>query len=405
MKSIHFSLVAWSCAVVLACGGDAFTSGSGGTGNSNSNSSGSGNGSGGSATSNPVGGNGGAGSGLAGAGNLGGNSAAIACEENSECDDSNPCTTDSCGANGFCSIRPNSDPCESDDNECTDDRCAGGICIHPATTDPCVDDGNECTGDVCNGGFCTHPSTGQCDCSDAGDCDDSNPCTDDSCDGSGQCQYQNNTGPCADDNNECTDDICDGGSCMHENTTAACTDDGVACTVDVCAQGACTHPEDPNNQCVTVIKILANTLMMDEPRTYVALESQGYLVLGANAEQAELFEVIPVEGTRVKLRAMSTSHFVRVDLDVNDYLVANTSSLDEATEINDTSCGDANEAGAACAPNCRALEAFDDDDLDNVVSAEPTCPNTGCVPLGIRASSTFCDGSAISREAWEFIVQ
>jgi hypothetical protein len=398
-------LVVSCCAVLLACGGNAFTTGNGGANSSGGNSNaGSGNGPNGG--SGGLLGNGGIGSGLGGLGNLGGGSAAIPCEESAECDDDNPCTTDSCAANGFCSIRPNSEPCESDDNDCTEDKCAGGICIHPATTDPCTDDGNECTSDVCNGGFCTHPSTGMCDCNEVGDCDDSNPCTDDSCDGSGECQYQNNTDPCSDDNNECTDDVCSGGSCMHENNTSNCADDGFECTEDFCAQGVCTHPEDPSNQCTSVIKILANSLMMDEPRTYVALENQGYLVLGANVEQAELFEVIPVEGTKIKLRAMSTSHFVSVDLNVNDYLVANTSNVDEATELNDTSCGDANEAGAACAPNCRALEAFDDDDLDNVVSAEPTCPTTGgCVPSGIRASSTFCEGSATSREAWEFIPQ
>jgi hypothetical protein len=413
MKSIGARLLLSCCALSLACGGNAFSAGSGGTTSSSTGGTPS---NGGNAGSVPDPGNnggsggsfgsGGIGAGLGGIANLPGGGPAIPCESNTDCDDANPCTNDSCGSNGFCTIRPNSDPCGSDDNDCTEDKCAGGICIHPATTDPCGDDGDECTNDVCNGGFCTHPSTGMCDCNGAGDCDDSNPCTDDSCDGSGQCQYADNSDPCGDDNNECTDDLCSGGSCMHENNTVDCTDDGIECTEDVCAQGVCTHPEDPTNQCPVVVKILANTLVMDQLRTFVALENQGYLVTGANPDQAELFEVITVEGTKIKLRAMSTGHFVGIDLNNNDYLIANASSLETATEFDDLACADANEAGAACAPNCRSLEALDDDELDNVVSAEPTCPASGgCVPLGIRARSTICEGSATSWEAWEFIYQ
>jgi hypothetical protein len=72
-----------------------------------------------------------------------------------------------------------------------------------------------CTDDVCGGGLCTHPANGECGCDENLDCDDSNPCTDDSCDNNGTCQYANNSEPCADDGNTCTNDLCDEGTCKH----------------------------------------------------------------------------------------------------------------------------------------------------------------------------------------------
>ena len=80
-------------------------------------------------------------------------------------------------------------------------------------------------------------------------CDDSNPCTTDSCDPLTGCKFQNNTLACADDGNTCTNDVCAAGTCTHPNNTATCADDGNACTNDVCAAGTCSHPA--NNTCTT----------------------------------------------------------------------------------------------------------------------------------------------------------
>jgi hypothetical protein len=193
---------------------------------------------------------------------------------------------------------------------------------------------------------------------------------------------------------------------MHENNSNDCTDDGVSCTIDVCEQGVCQHPSDPNNPCATVVKILGNTLMMDSTRTFVRLDNQGYLVFGAGPDDAELFEVTTVEGTTIVLRAMTTGHFVGVDLEKNDYLVANVSNIEEATDIDSAPCMQANGEGAACAPACRGLEVFDDDDNERFVAAEVTCPTTGeCVALGLRARSPECSASQFAWEAWEFVPQ
>ena len=195
------------------------------------------------------------------------------------CDDGNPCTDDQC-VDGICKVTNNAASC-SDANVCTDeDVCASGKCAgtpvvceddNPCTTNWCdpkagcksanisapCDDGNACTvADFCKAGECT-PGPNL-------DCDDKNPCTDDSCDAQAGCGHANNTAPCSDGNactagdtcadgacvpglapacddaNPCTDDSCDPlKGCINAPNVLAC-DDGNACTVEsFCAAGSC----------------------------------------------------------------------------------------------------------------------------------------------------------------------
>ncbi len=118
-----------------------------------------------------------------------------------------------------------------DGNECTDDTCLGeeGCQYVPLSAGECKD-GDVCTvGDHCNAGVCEGSLIS---------CDDSNPCTDDSCDGLGGCQYVNNQGDC-DDQDPCTvADECSGGSCAGVSVNCTCQndsdcqafDDGDLCT-------------------------------------------------------------------------------------------------------------------------------------------------------------------------------
>ncbi len=46
------------------------------------------------------------------------------------------------------------------------------------------------------------------------------------------------------DNNPCTNDTCSAGSCSYTNNTVSCQDDGSSCTNDVCSGGVCTHPDN-----------------------------------------------------------------------------------------------------------------------------------------------------------------
>ena len=129
-----------------------------------------------------------------------------------------------------------------------------------------------CTGD----GDCSAPTpycetvSGTCvECLNAGHCDDSNVCTDDSCDGSYTCQHASNTAAC-DDTLYCNGtDTCSGGSCSqhagdpcvgggecnescdedndncYDAAGTACTNDGNPCTYDECdGSGMCTHPNN-----------------------------------------------------------------------------------------------------------------------------------------------------------------
>jgi hypothetical protein len=79
------------------------------------------------------------------------------------------------------------------------------------------------------------------ECQSEGDCDDENPCTNDSCN-NGQCEYTNIAdGTSCDDNDECTlNDQCSNGSCT--GTSKDC-DDGIDCTVDSCEAGDCIHDD------------------------------------------------------------------------------------------------------------------------------------------------------------------
>ncbi len=64
------------------------------------------------------------------------------------------------------------------------------------------------------------------------DCDDNNPCTDDSCDSVLGCQHADNTDTC-DDGNACTIlDACSGGAC---GGTAIVCNDSNPCTIDSCS--------------------------------------------------------------------------------------------------------------------------------------------------------------------------
>jgi hypothetical protein len=218
------------------------------------------------------------------------------CQQNSDCDDGNLCTTDTCSS-GQCSNVNNSNSC-SDGNACTvGDTCSGGSCqagsalncndSNVCTNDSCdpgsgcqyvnntvsCNDGLFCNGaDTCSGGSCTHAgdpcgsdtcneTTNTCDaCQQHADCNDGNVCTTDSCSG-GQCSNVNNTASC-DDGLFCNGtDTCSGGSCSSHtgdpcsggdtcnetmNTCDACQqhadcDDGNPCTDDECSSGQCLN--------------------------------------------------------------------------------------------------------------------------------------------------------------------
>jgi hypothetical protein len=191
------------------------------------------------------------------------------------CDDGNPCTDDSCDPKVGCKHAANAAPCDADGNGCTGpDACSGGAC-KPGAAKVC-DDGNPCTVDGCDAktGSCTQDGAalegksctgtacgasscagGQCVAAKQNPCDDGNPCTDDSCDGSKGCKHAANAAPCDDANLCTTGDVCAAGSC--KPGAAAQCDDGNPCTDDDCAKVlGCLHtnntaPCDDVDACTT----------------------------------------------------------------------------------------------------------------------------------------------------------
>jgi hypothetical protein len=121
---------------------------------------------------------------LASSAALGGGS----CTGSGDCDDANACTTDTCISNN-CQHTPvaSGAPCgDPSDTTCTDpDTCnAVGVCQRNDAAD-----GITCSlpnlcyvGETCDFGFCRGTYTFGC-CTIAGDCNDHNPCTTDSCAG------------------------------------------------------------------------------------------------------------------------------------------------------------------------------------------------------------------------------
>lgn len=153
----------------------------------------------------------------------------------SSCDDVDACTNgDQCDGAGQCIAGPPLD-C-NDANVCTDDSCDPGLgCVNVDNLAPC-DDADACTtADTCSLGVCVGGAPP--------DCDDTNVCTDDSCDPLLGCVNANNAAAC-DDGNACTTaDACSLGACV--GGAAPDCDDADACTDDSCDPGSgCTNVDN-----------------------------------------------------------------------------------------------------------------------------------------------------------------
>jgi len=150
-----------------------------------------------------------------------------------DCQDDNPCTSDSCDPELGCVflVDPTGD-C-SDGNECNGkEACEGGGCVPGAP--PVCDDSNPCTTDSCGEtAGCTFAPDDSLSCSDGNECNGAEACM------SGKCALGQ---PMAcDDNDPCTKDYCVPGlGCQHVQDEAAC-DDGLFCTNDGCSQGSCVN--------------------------------------------------------------------------------------------------------------------------------------------------------------------
>ena len=192
-----------------------------------------------------------------------------------DCDDKNPCTSDSCAANDGCAHVANTAACEDGDkctlgDGCKDKGCVGGqkkVC----------DDGEECTIDGCDkatgkcvldgkpqegkdcdadGSVCTLKDAckaGKCVAGEPAVCKDGNGCTADNCDPkTGKCVFDAqsmNNKACSGDGSGCTvDDTCKSGTCVI-GAKAKCE-----LKVGQCEENACVSESPSSFQCVVVAK-------------------------------------------------------------------------------------------------------------------------------------------------------
>src|SRR5204863_289082 len=159
------------------------------------------------------------------------------------CNDGNPCTSDICDPVAGCQHQtlPDNAAC-SDGNACNGaETCQAGGCT--AGTPLNCDDDNACTTDTCQNGSCTHGI--------ALNCNDGNPCSIDTCDPIAGCQHG-----VAPDGTPCPDgNLCNGGeTCQTGVCTAGpvlnCNDNNY-CTTDLCnpTTGCCHTPVTDGASC------------------------------------------------------------------------------------------------------------------------------------------------------------
>ncbi len=156
------------------------------------------------------------------------------------CGDGNECTEDFCAPGKGCVPLPRPYASCSDGNACNGaEICDGATCQAQAALD--CDDGNPCTTDSCKAtGGCVHSGKAGQPCDDNASCTTSDTCTaDGACVGSplgkpGCCK----TDADCNDDFACTIDVCEvaTGSCRHHARTCAATG---ACDVRACLEGAC----------------------------------------------------------------------------------------------------------------------------------------------------------------------
>ena len=163
------------------------------------------------------------------------------------CDDGNTDNGDCCSAT--CQYEAASSPCEADANVCTDDICDGaGNCAFDEVNADACDDGNECTStDTCAGGTCAGTNN-TIACDDGLFCTQTDTCSGGSCIGSGD--------PCS-SGGECADSCDEGADDCFDSDTTPCDSDDNVCTDDFCnGAGVCTNTNnteacDDGNGCTS----------------------------------------------------------------------------------------------------------------------------------------------------------
>ena len=197
------------------------------------------------------------------------------------CDDGNDCTDDTCDLELGCINTPNAISCTSDNNQCTTDICQEAGCTHPPVPDGklCEDDSICTLEDVCD--------DGQCMPGPALQCDDGQQCTDDWCNETLGCQYQENcpVGQVCDGAGECCKPAACGmpglecgawpNGCGATMECGEC-EDGEDCHKGVCSDGQC------GGEFVAGLGGWANVVVVSENTAYMGFESGEFRVVNVS---------------------------------------------------------------------------------------------------------------------------
>lgn len=202
-----------------------------------------------------------------------------ACTTDANCDDKNPCTTDTCPKDTLvCQYAKQASGAAPDSvqtpNDCKSIVCNAGA---PSTQDDpqdFINDNNSCTLDACTNGAPTNVAkmdgspcmvgtksgtcgAGSCkvSCANNNDCNDNDPCSEDLCNTSaGICVFTYLDGVPTPGfmqiAGDCKVQFCEAGINTELNDDADLPDDGNSCTTDVCTAGVPSNPAvGPSTPC------------------------------------------------------------------------------------------------------------------------------------------------------------
>ncbi|RLB57985.1 MAG: hypothetical protein DRI34_06280 [Deltaproteobacteria bacterium] len=177
--------------------------------------------------------------------------------DDTPCPDGDRCNGDETCQNGQC--LPGEPPLCQDDNPCTEDVCnaASGCIFRPVADGTSCDDGDLCNGEeICQQGSCVMQAPA--------DCDDGNPCTEDSCEPGSGCQHRQLADGSACGEGLCGQMACRDGQCQVVNAVD-CSDDN-PCTRDTCdPETGCLHEPWPDGMKCGSCRVCQDVTCVEDP--------------------------------------------------------------------------------------------------------------------------------------------
>lgn len=324
----------------------------------------------------------------------------IACGTAADCDDGDACTTDVCQA-AVCINTPIPDcgltcatSADCDDaNACTTDVCQAGSCSHTAAPNgTACTDGNACSqGDVCISGTCSGGGSLVCN--------DSNPCTTDSCNAASGCTYTAIPG-------------C-GGSCINGSTQACYGGPAGTSGVGVCQTGVQTCSGGAWGACLGSVTPATEICdgtdndcdgMVDEGLSCGAICGDGIVQVGESCDDGNFTNGDGCTATCSVQIGYSCAGSPSVCSSIcGDGLVTSSESCDDGNNVGGDGCtaSCSVESGFNCAGSpsvCTAINYPLNTSMTGTGSGTVTSAPTG-INCGADCTETYSSGTLVSLSA------